>query len=68
MDEIDDVDWEWLSHDFFAASFEKEHSVRDDHKNLFDNKEYQAKISARKLLEIVQQEFGEECYRELWSD
>jgi len=66
QDEIDDIDLAWLKRDFFAISFEKMHSVREDHRNLFSNKEYQAKLSARQMLEIAQEEFGEECYREVW--
>ncbi len=65
-DKISDEDYEWLSHDFDAVSFEKGMSVREDHKNLFDNKEYQSKLSARKMLEIAQEEFRE-GYKEVWS-
>jgi len=64
---IDDVDFEWLSHDFDAISFEKGHEVRDDHKNLFDNKEYQSKLSARKMLEIAQEEFSDDSFKESWD-
>ena len=34
---ISDDDYEWLAHDFDAISFEKGMTVREDHKNLFDN-------------------------------
>ena len=54
---ISDDDYEWLSHDFDAVSFEKGMTVREDHKNLFDNKEYQSKLSARQMLKIAQEEF-----------
>ena len=63
---ISDEDYEWLSHDFDAISFEKGMFVREDHKNLFDNKEYQSKLSARQMLEIAQEEF-EEGYKEVWK-
>lgn len=63
---ISDEDYEWLSKDFFAASFEKGHTVREDHKNLFDNKKYQEKLTARQMLEIAQQEF-KEGYLEVWE-
>ena len=33
--------------------------MRADHKNLFDNPEYQAKMSARQMLENAQKEFKE---------
>lgn len=64
---ISDEDYRWLSHDFDAVSFEKGHSVREDHKNLFDNKIYQEKLTARQMLEIAQQEF-KEGYLEVWKD
>ena len=66
-DTIDDADYEWLAKDFFAISFEKGHTVREDHKNLFDNKEYQSKLSARKMLEIAQEAFTE-GYKEIWGN
>lgn len=66
MSKISDDDFEWLGRDFFAISFEKNHFVREDHRNLFDNKEYQSKLSARQMLEIAQQEFGEGSYQEIW--
>ena len=36
-------------------------------KNLFDNKEYQKKLSARQMLEIAQEEFKEGSYLEVWE-
>ena len=65
-DTITDEDYEWLGRDFDAVSFEKGHFVREDHRNLFDNKRYQEKLSARKMLEIAQQEF-KEGYLERWD-
>lgn len=66
-DEITDSDYEWLGRDFDAVSFEKNQTVREDHKGLFSKKEYQEKLSARQMLEIAQQEF-EEGYLEVWED
>lgn len=63
---LDDGDYEWLGRDFFALSFEKGHTVRPDHRNLFDNKEYQSKLSARRMLEIAQEEF-KDSYIEVWD-
>ena len=63
---ITDEDYEWLARDFEAISFEKGMFVREDHKNLFDNKEYQSKLSARQMLEIAQEEF-KEGYIEVWE-
>lgn len=65
-DRITEEDYQWLSRDFFAISFEKGHTVREDHKGIFDNKKYQEKLSARQMLEIAQQEF-EEGYLESWD-
>lgn len=67
LDTISDSDYEWLGKDFFAISFEKGDFVREDQKNLFDNKEYQKKLSARQMLEIAQEEFGEGSYLEVWE-
>lgn len=67
LDTISDEDYAWLGRDFFAISFEKGDFVREDQKNLFDNKEYQEKLSARQMLEIAQQEFKEGSYLEVWK-
>ena len=61
-----DSDFEWLGRDFFAISFEKNQSVRPDHANLFDNPEYQSKLSARQMLQVVQ-EVMSEGYEEKWD-
>lgn len=66
-DKITDEDYKWLGRDFDAVSFEKGMTVREDHKNLFDNKEYQAKLSARQMLEIAQEEFLD-GYKEVWTE
>lgn len=67
LNTIEDKDYNWLSKDFYAISFEKGHFVREDHRNLFDNPEYQKKMSARKMLEIAQEEF-KDGYIEVWDD
>jgi len=67
LDTISDTDYEWLGRDFFAISFEKGDTVREDQGNLFDNKEYQKKLSARQMLEIAQEEFKEGSYIEVWE-
>ncbi|MBE5871417.1 MAG: glycosyltransferase [Lachnospiraceae bacterium] len=66
-DTISDRDFSWLSKDFDAISFEKGHSVREDHKNLFDNPYYQEKLTPKQMLQAAQLEF-KEGYREIWSD
>lgn len=63
---ICDRDYEWLSKDFYAISFEKWAELREDQKGLFDNPEYQSKLSARKMLEVAQEEF-ESGYIEVWD-
>lgn len=63
---ISEADYKWLGRDFYAISFEKGHTVREDHKNLFDNPKYQEKLSARRMLEIAQEE-ALEGYREVWD-
>ncbi len=63
---ISDRDFAWLGRDFYAISFEKGHTIREDHQNLFDNPKYQEKLSARRMLEIAQEE-AIEGYEEVWD-
>ena len=63
---MSDEDYEWLGKDFGAISFEKNQSVREDNEGLFTNPRYREKLSARKMLEIVQEEFTE-GYKEEWN-
>ena len=65
IDAICQRDYDWLAKDFFAISFEKGHYVREDHKNLFDNPDYQAKLSARQMLQVAQEAF-QDGYIEKW--
>ena len=67
LNTICDRDFEWLSKDFDAISFEKGQEVREDHKNFFDNPEYQEKLSAKKMLQLAQMEFND-GYKEIWQD
>ena len=66
-DTICERDFEWLAKDFQAISFEKNQFVREDNKNLFDNPDYQNKLSARKMLEVAQEAFNG-GYIEVWGD
>lgn len=66
-DTITDEDYSWLGRDFYAISFEKGHFVREDHQNLFNNRKYQEKLSARRMLEIAQEEY-KEGYLEVWDE
>lgn len=58
-------DYEWMGRDFYAISFEKLHTVREDHENLFNNPRYQDKLTTRQMVEIVQEEA--EGYNEVWD-
>lgn len=64
---ISERDFIWLGRDFDAISFEKNQSVREDHKNLFDNPKYQEKLSARQMLQVIQPGFNG-GYVEVWDD
>ncbi len=64
---ICDRDFEWLGKDFDAISFEKGQSVREDHRGLFDNPDYQKKLSAKRMLQLAQMEYTE-GYKEIWDD
>lgn len=59
---ITESDIMWLGKDFSAISFEKGHTVEPG-AEFFQNKEYQAKLSAAQILAIVQEEMTE-GYRE----
>lgn len=63
---ISERDFAWLGRDFDAISFEKNQSVREDHKNLFDNPEYQTKLTAKQMLQAIQPEFNG-GYVEVWD-
>ena len=67
IETISDRDFEWLSKDFGAISFEKGHFVREDNRNLFDNPYYQEKLTPKQMLQAAQLEF-KEGYKEVWDD
>lgn len=64
---ISERDFAWLGKDFDAISFEKNQFVREDHKNLFDNPKYQEKLSAKKMLQVIQPGFNG-GYMEVWDE
>ncbi|MCR5671757.1 MAG: DUF6492 family protein [Butyrivibrio sp.] len=64
---ICDRDFAWLGKDFDAISFEKDQSVSEENKNYFSNPEYQAKLSAKKMLQLAQMEYND-GYKEVWAD
>ncbi|MEE5989456.1 MAG: DUF6492 family protein [Lachnospiraceae bacterium] len=67
MEKINERDFTWLGRDFTAISFEKNHYVREDCRNLFDNPEYQMKLTARQMLEVAQGAFYGGSYIEKWD-
>ncbi len=64
---ISERDFNWLAKDFDAISFEKGQEVSEDNKNLFDNPEYQNKLSAKQMLQAAQMEY-KDGYKEIWED
>lgn len=62
-----DEDYAWLGKDFDAISFEKGHTVREDHEEIFTSPRYREKLSARQILELAQLEF-QEGYKEIWDE
>ncbi|MCR4745023.1 MAG: DUF6492 family protein [Lachnospiraceae bacterium] len=67
INKISESDLEWLGHDFFAISFEKNQVPREDTRGIFDNPEYQKKLSAKQILLIAQREFDEGALKEKWD-
>lgn len=64
-DKLSESDIQWLSKDFHALSFEKNHHVEDD-SDFFRDPEYQKKFSARYILELIQENMTE-GYVETWD-
>lgn len=65
-EQMSERDYQWLGKDFFAISFEKDHTVRPDLDNLFNNPVYQSKLTARQMVQIAQEE--SEGYEEVWEE
>ncbi|MBQ7565209.1 MAG: hypothetical protein IJT16_14630 [Lachnospiraceae bacterium] len=63
-DTITEEDYVWLGRDFEAVSFEKRATRTPESMDIFSNPKYRAKLSARQILEIVQEE--SEGYKEEW--
>ncbi len=64
-DTINEEDYDWLGRDFDAVSFEKRAERSPESMEIFSKKEYREKLSARQILEIVQEE--SEGYKEEWD-
>lgn len=67
VNEMTDEDYEWLSRDFDAISFEKNQNYEPDFAALFSNPEYRSKLSARQILEAIQAE-STEGMNEVWEE
>ncbi len=67
INKISEEDMAWLGRDFFAISFEKNQSPREDTAGIFDNPKYQKKMSAKQVLLVVQEEFNEDALFERWD-
>ena len=67
INKISEDDLNWLGRDFFAISFEKNQYPREDTMGIFDNPEYQRKMSAKQVLLVVQEEFDDGALKEKWD-
>lgn len=65
-DDISEDEMEWLAKDFYAITFEKGHTPEPGYE-FFRDKKYQSKLSARQIVEIIQDESCEDDYRESWD-
>ncbi|MCR4922713.1 MAG: DUF6492 family protein [Lachnospiraceae bacterium] len=63
-DTITEEDFEWLSKDFEAVSFEKRANRTPESMAIFTNPKYRARLSARQIVEAIQEE--SEGYKEVW--
>lgn len=65
-DEMTDEDYEWISKDFDAVSFEKNQQYNPDLAVFFKDMNYRGKLSARQIVEAIQD--SSEGLREEWAD
>lgn len=65
-DDITEEEMVWLAKDFHAISFEKNHTPEPGYE-FMRNPEYQKKLSARMIVEIIQDELLEDGYKESWE-
>lgn len=66
-DEMTQEDFDWLSPDFDAISFEKGDTYDENYAELLHKPEYRAKLTARQIVEIIQEE-SSEGMKEVWED
>lgn len=65
-DEMTDEDYEWISKDFDAVSFEKNQEYNPDIAVFFKDMNYRGKLSARQIVEAIQ-DSSDEGLREEWE-
>lgn len=66
--EMDDAELAWLSKDFDAVSFEKDDMLITEYYELFHNEKYVNNLSARQILEAIQEEAYEYAnVKEVWD-
>ncbi len=58
-----DADIAWLEKDFDAISFLKGHEIREDNRNIFNNIQYQSRLTSGQMLAAVQGEYHDEYIR-----
>lgn len=64
---LTESDYEWISKDFDAISFEKNQEFNQDIALIFKTPEYREKLSARQIIEAIQ-DSSSEGMREEWDD
>ncbi len=65
--DVREEDYRWFGKDFHALSFEKMDKVDRLTENIFQNPKYRARLSARRMVEIIQEGF-EFYHQESWDD
>lgn len=66
-DDIREEEMDWLGKDFYAITFEKGHSPETGYE-FFRDRKYQEKLSAREIVEIIQENMIEGDYKESWDE
>lgn len=66
-EEMTNEDYEWIGKDFDAVSYEKGMEYNPDIAALFTNSEFREKLSARQIVEAIQ-DSSSEGMREEWED
>lgn len=64
---LSEADFEWIGHDFDAVSFEKNQEFNPDIALIFKTPEYREKLTARQIIEAIQ-DSSSEGMKEVWDD